>query len=272
MLGEAGANPRVLAALAAAIAAVGSAAHVDRLIDLIAAIVPQDRVTVVRYSATDRPEFVSHRNYSDAMVRKYLDTYYVYDPFYAHWRKRQEPGVVVLKGPARGPYIAEFLDQSVIRDEVGVLLDDGPGWCLGIFLDRSQGHFSKAEVTRIEARFPVFAALHALDTRARQPGFKRTSQPVRAGAEPASQKSYALAPGLWPELTGRERQIVQHTLSGHPTASIARRLGISPGTVKNHRRNIYRKLDITTERELFLQFINQGQRPASPGPSATGAT
>ncbi|TGQ88614.1 response regulator transcription factor, partial [Mesorhizobium sp. M1C.F.Ca.ET.204.01.1.1] len=27
------------------------------------------------------------------------------------------------------------------------------------------------------------------------------------------------------------------------------------GTVKNHRRRIYEKLDITTERELFLQFF-----------------
>jgi len=44
-------------------------------------------------------------------------------------------------------------------------------------------------------------------------------------------------------------------LAGHPTANIAERLGITVGTVKNHRRRIYEKLDITTERELFLQFF-----------------
>ena len=38
----------------------------------------------------------------------------------------------------------------MITDEVGVLLEDGPGWCLGIFLDRSKKAFSSAEITRLE--------------------------------------------------------------------------------------------------------------------------
>jgi 3-isopropylmalate dehydrogenase len=33
------------------------------------------------------------------------------------------------------------------------------------------------------------------------------------------------------------------------------RMGLSRGTVKNYRLAIYRKLDITTERELFLEFM-----------------
>lgn len=244
--------------LAKAIAGTGSDDHVDRLIDLIAALVRHDRVTVVRYSVTERPEFLSFRNYSDDMVAKYLDTYYVYDPFYAHWRAHQRPGVVALNGAARGPYIAEFLGQSVIADEVGVLLDDGPGWCLGIFLDRSSGRFSRADVTRLKARFEIFAALHALDIKTRAPGFKRTAQERKPGEAPVLRGAVQLPAGLWPSLSSRERQIVQLVLAGHPTAGIAARLGIAAGTVKNHRRNIYGKLDITTERELFLQFLDGG--------------
>ena len=49
---------------------------------------------------------------------------------------------------------------------------------------------------------------------------------------------------------------MQLVLSGYPTATIASKLGISVGTTKNHRRKIYQKLDITTERELFLQYFN----------------
>lgn len=255
MLGEKAAAPRVLEALARAISGTGSDAHADRLIDLIGALVAHDRVTVVRYSATERPEFVSHRNYSEAMVARYLETYYVYDPFYAHWRKHRRPGVVSLRGTAHGPYIAEFLGQSVISDEVGVLLDDGPGWCLGIFLDRSAGWFAEADVRRLEDRFKVFAALHALDLKTRKPGFKRTAQEPRPGQEPALPGQVRMPAGLWPELSARERDIVRLVLAGHPTAGIASRLGITPGTVKNHRRRIYGKLDITSERELFLQYI-----------------
>jgi DNA-binding CsgD family transcriptional regulator len=249
------ADPRIVQALASAIDSIGADEHVDRLVDLIASLVVHDRVTVVRYSVTEKPEFISHRNYSDAMIARYLETYYRFDPFYAQWREHQKPGVVRLAGAPREPYIAEFLGQSAISDEVGVLIADGPGWCLGIFLDRNLGRFSAADVRRLDSRFPVFAALHGLDLKTRQPDFRRTSQPPQQGEEPGRARAVAEAIDLWPELSLREREVVGMILAGHPTLGIARKLGLSPGTVKNHRRNIYSKLDITTERELFLRYI-----------------
>ena len=57
-------------------------------------------------------------------------------------------------------------------------------------------------------------------------------------------------------LTQREVSICHLALRGFPSASIAQQLGIAVGTVKNHRKSIYRKLDITTERELFLLLLN----------------
>jgi DNA-binding CsgD family transcriptional regulator len=56
-------------------------------------------------------------------------------------------------------------------------------------------------------------------------------------------------------LSEREREIVALVLQGHSTESIAGRLDISPGTVKIHRRNIYRKLGIGTQAELFASFL-----------------
>jgi DNA-binding CsgD family transcriptional regulator len=254
-----------LEALAAAIQGVGSDRHVDRLVDLVGALVPHDLVTVVRYSVSERPEFVSHRNYSDEMVARYLDTFYPYDPFYAQWREQQKPGVVRLLAAAPVRYIADFLAQSVITDELGVLLEDGPGWCLGIFLDRSKGRFSAADVRRLEALFPVFASLHALDLKSRRPAFRRTEQPAAPGQDPRLAVALGAEEGIWPDLSPRELDIVRLILEGHPTMGIARKLGLAPGTVKNHRRNIYSKLDITTERELFLQYIHAAGGRLRPG-------
>jgi DNA-binding CsgD family transcriptional regulator len=62
-------------------------------------------------------------------------------------------------------------------------------------------------------------------------------------------------------LTPRERQVVDLILAGHATVDIARRLGLSRGTVKNHRCRIYYKLDITTERELFLMYVESLSEP-----------
>lgn len=57
------------------------------------------------------------------------------------------------------------------------------------------------------------------------------------------------------DLTPREAEIVKLILLGFPNSKIAERLGVSAGTVKNHRWRLYYKLDITTERELFHQFL-----------------
>lgn len=58
------------------------------------------------------------------------------------------------------------------------------------------------------------------------------------------------------KLTPRERDIVRLILKGYPSSSIAIKLGLSAGTVKNHRYRLYAKLDITTEREVFSLFLN----------------
>ena len=186
---------RITEALARAIAGIGSDQHVERMVDLIRELVPQDLVTVTRYSTTQRPEFVSHRNFSDAMVQRYLEIYYLHDPFFHFWRRHRRPGVVPLKsfaGPdvKRGRYVAEFLAHSVICDEVGVLLEDGPGWCLGIFLDRSKKAFSSAEID--QARRAVSGVCGAPRARYQvAPAGLHAHQPAAGGRPPARRQSAA---------------------------------------------------------------------------------
>lgn len=79
----------------------------------------------------------------------------------------------------------------------------------------------------------------------------------RKGVEPVREmpKAVRITP-VAGSLTARERQIADLILQGYPTESIAKKLGIGRGTVKNHRRRLYGKLDITSERELFLQYLD----------------
>jgi len=57
-------------------------------------------------------------------------------------------------------------------------------------------------------------------------------------------------------LTAREREIVALMLQGHSSRSIAEAVAISVGTVKNHRKNIYRKLAVHSQSELFARFLD----------------
>lgn len=95
------------------------------------------------------------------------------------------------------------------------------------------------------------------------------------GLAPARPPLPELPPALAAELTHRERQIVSLILEGYPSAVIAKRLRISPGTVKNHRRRLYYKLDITSERELFLLYLRSlgaaGQAGAERRPEQADA-
>ena len=45
-------------------------------------------------------------------------------------------------------------------------------------------------------------------------------------------------------------------ISGYSSALTAQRLSTTEGTIKIHRKNIYRKLEIGSQAELFSLFIN----------------
>jgi DNA-binding CsgD family transcriptional regulator len=64
-----------------------------------------------------------------------------------------------------------------------------------------------------------------------------------------------------PPLTPRELDVVGLVLEGHSSESIANLLNISAGTVRIHRKNIYAKMRISSQRELFSIFV----RPTGPG-------
>jgi DNA-binding CsgD family transcriptional regulator len=78
--------------------------------------------------------------------------------------------------------------------------------------------------------------------------------PIKPSGQPSPTVG-DLPPAMAGRLSEREREVVLLTLRGYPVIEIARRMGLSRGTVKNYRLAIYRKLDITTERELFGEFM-----------------
>ncbi|MCZ4354728.1 helix-turn-helix transcriptional regulator [Roseovarius aestuarii] len=57
-------------------------------------------------------------------------------------------------------------------------------------------------------------------------------------------------------LTPRERDIVEAALKGLANADIAGALGLSVGNVKNHKRRIYAKLEVTCERDLLIKCLD----------------
>ena len=56
---------------------------------------------------------------------------------------------------------------------------------------------------------------------------------------------------LLQELSQREREVLAHLVAGSRVPTIADKLFISPNTVRNHLKAIYRKLDVSSQTELI---------------------
>jgi DNA-binding NarL/FixJ family response regulator len=61
-----------------------------------------------------------------------------------------------------------------------------------------------------------------------------------------------------PELTRREREVLEHLANGFNTKKAAEMLSISYGTIRCHQKSIYRKLHVSSLLEAVTVFRNSG--------------
>src|SRR5437868_4826020 len=227
-------------AAGAASAAIGDESFYDRLLEVLGSLVETDLLALVRYSSFGAPDLIIPREHRAEVEEPYSSGFYTFDPFHHYWQTVAQPAVKPLR----------LIDRS--RKELAVnaawkklAAEPGSG------LPEAIARLTAADATQIplpDGRL-LIRSLLAADFGAAPGGLcDQVEVPALSGRR-ESHDSW-LAP-----LTQRERQIVRLTLEGHPIAGIAKRLGVSRGTVKNHRLRLYQKLDITTERELFLTHM-----------------
>jgi DNA-binding NarL/FixJ family response regulator len=86
---------------------------------------------------------------------------------------------------------------------------------------------------------------------------------VRAGGAPMTSEIARLlvasfrAPSVVPDtsLTSREAEILELVIEGLSNKEIAQKTSISPGTVRNHLRNIFRKLHVRGRTEAATKYV-----------------
>ena len=72
--------------------------------------------------------------------------------------------------------------------------------------------------------------------------------------------SLATLPGhaAFPQLTEREREVLDLVARGHDNRRIARELFLSDKTVRNHVSNVFAKLEVETRAEAVVRARNAG--------------
>lgn len=210
----------------------------------------------------DRAPQVLHHTLEPAGREHYLDRYlagpYLLDPLYQLALAKRKPTLCRFREalPDRfrsSEYYRQYCERTHLLDEMDYLVEVAATTTIALVVGRRSGVFSRADLRRLELLEPLVRA-SITKVWAWQPGHRKREN--RAGA--VHRRLTACFDNFGADvLTRRERQISQLLLRGHSSKSIARELKIAPGTVMVHKRNLFAKLGISSQYELFSLFIDE---------------
>lgn len=246
--------------MAAIIASTDDQSIADALINAIGTIVDHEGTCLIAFHRDSGPE-VLHHTLEPAGEKHYLGRYlagpYLLDPLYQLAQRHDKPTLCRFRDqlPDRfrsSEYYRQYCDRTHLLDEMDFLGDVSNDTTLALVIGRRKRMFNKSELTRLQQIEPVVQAAMTKIWK----GWASRSTASDRDAGMHRQLMRCFHNFGQDVLTERERQISQLLLRGHSSKSIARVLGIAPGTVMVHKRNMFSKLGITSQYELFSMFID----------------
>jgi len=251
-----------LGATGEAIGAIGNEGFADHMANAINQVAAFDYCVVFGYLGAARPldlfdTFPKMKR--KIFVEDYLEGPYLLDPFYLACMTPVSSGLYRMREIApdrffQAEYFRSYYVQTGLAEEIGYIIDLPGGAMIVISLMRAKKAFSAKEIRELGQYWPIVNAACNQHWRELSSDF---GQDTNANSDPRLHKSVERALLRFGEgtLTPREREVVEFTLKGHSADAVGRILEISSGTVQIHRRNIYSKLHIRSQGELFSRFI-----------------
>lgn len=231
----------------------------DRLTEVLRLMVNADGSCLLIYPKGAQPQCPYRKRDIGEDPWKHIDQYlqsaYLLDPFYRLAAEAPTSGVYSLKDVAPDGFKQSELYRVYYRlvnfgDEICLVIAASDQLSIQVSLSRKNDkpRFNSTELALIQRLFPTVRAILVKWWQAKQQHTKDTFLDTHLES--------ALRHFGSSVLTQRESQILQLVLRGYAVKSIAQKLGISTETIKHHRKNIYAKLDIGSQAELFHLFID----------------
>lgn len=235
-----------------------AAIDINRFATTLQRLVGCQSTQIIVYPQMDRPEIVVDTTPQTLpaveMNPLYLEGAYLLDPFYRVGIQGDRQGLVRLRdvapeGIEQSEYYRSYYKKTHIVDEACFLCPTDDCLIIAALVHlEGEPHFAPEELAVLDAATAV--ALRILHAWWQQQENKGSDANLRQYMEAA------LAHFGDSILTGRESEIVHSMLKGHTIKSLADHFNISIDTVKHHRKNIYNKLRIGSQTELFDLFVN----------------
>ncbi len=256
--------------LAEAFAQVGAADFIRYLARALSALVPVESMMISLECQGRSPQLLYEQGIPDehreSIINRYFARGYMLDPFC----------LAVASGLAQGFYtLAEIAPDNFFSSEYYKIYCRMTGCGAECYYIVDLGDSSKISVC-------LYQGLSSRDLTSTELGLLSTAEPMvraligqfaRDGlklveaikmplelANPAQESLDLQLQAAFIRfggeiLTEREREVAHLVLRGHSVKSTAKMMEISPETVRMHRKNLYSKLQISTQAELFALFI-----------------
>ena len=242
---------------------LGSPSFWRALVVLLRDLAPLDNALVVCFRPDAPPVVLDECSFEEQPAISPMPFYckglYLLDPFYQLSCGHFSDGVHHLPDIApdqfhQSEYYQRYMIKEVGLDEVQLLLRVDTQTVLSVSLGNTQ-LFNASDIGKLRiAQSWLLAAM--------QKHWQLESTPLTETRHPATssladQLTEMLSRFGQGKLSEREAEIARHTLCGLSSKAVAQQLGISPETVKVHRRNLYIKLGVASHAELFNYLLSQ---------------
>ena len=247
--------------LSLAIAALGTDDFFPALVAAVRGQVAIDYPQVWLYHRDLPPKVLYHEIPKQALpsqVDQYLDGPYREDPFYQASMNQPRSRIYRLSRLTAGKlqdsdYYREYYSDTGTVDEAIFLSRLRGGNVINLSMMRlpSHGAFSDAEYEALYLLADPVSEL--IKSHSEHDDFAVTHL-IQPGID--SQIDLAFRTFGASLLSPREKDVLELMLRGYGTDASADRLNIAIETVRRHRKSIYRKLDVSSQTDLFSLFLN----------------
>lgn len=253
-----------MTSLAQTIDLIGTEHFADSLIRSMKVIANIDYAQAYAFYQNERPVCLFH-TFSPEKRVVYVDDYikgpYLLDPFFKACTRKISTGLYRIRDIApdrfyQSEYYRSYYNQTGLSDEIcyTFYLDKGVAVVISLLRSGDSSRFTAREFRKLSIIVPVIVSLakrHWHDV----PNEFEDNSSAEQLTDNHSQIESKVSDMFGRRLTPRETQVAAQVLEGHSSDAIGKDLGISEGTVRIHRRNIYAKLRISSQQELFSIFF-----------------
>ena len=259
-------NDSWITLLSRGIDSIGTDKFPQNLVTALKSITDFDYSVFFAYHLNEKPVCLYHTYTSSeriVFVDDYLKGSYLLDPFFKACSRGVDTGLYRLRDIApdrflQSEYYRSYYVRIGLAEEICYTFYLLPDIAVVISLMRSSDNlrFSAREFRLLESVVPIVTSLAQRHWQ-EVSGWFESNPSDRKTADNRTLIENTVSTLFAPRITPRETQVVSQVLEGHSSDAIARSLGISVGTVRIHRRNVYAKLNISSQQELFSIFFQE---------------